>query len=240
MSGWILVGLLGLGPVVEAEEVEADGWTADEGELADEGEQGDEGEQVDEGELEDGGELGDEGDAESEGEPDAESSASPDATTPSDRATEPVPTPAPASDEIDLSQGIGGYHRPGEILEREPNDGYRNIVVGSILVPLGTIATVTSAAGVWLTVPAHCTERLAGLGVTIDDPSSCSGVFTFNVIRTTYGALMLASGAVILSIGLVQRQRYRKWRLEHGMRARLTPTLGPTRGGAAAGLRVRF
>ena len=130
--------------------------------------------------------------------------------------------------------------KANEILEREPNDGYRNIVVGSILVPLGTIATVTSAAGVWLTVPAHCTERLAGLGVTIDDPSSCSGVFTFNVIRTTYGALMLASGAVILSIGLVQRQRYRKWRLEHGMRARLTPTLGPTRGGAAAGLRVRF
>jgi len=149
----------------------------------------------------------------------------------------------PLADSVAIEPGLGGgfapggYYRPGEVLERSPVDGQRNIVVGSILVPLGTLATVTSAVGIWMTAPEHCVERLGSAGATIEDPASCRGVFTFNVIRVTYGGLMLISGSVILAIGLVQRQRYRRWREERGMRAWLMPA---PRGGASAGLRLRF
>lgn len=174
-----------------------------------------------------------------DGEPSGDDAPDPAAGTPPEDATDetaPAPAPAVPPEETDFSQGLGGYHRPGEVIERPPPDGHKEIVAGSILVPLGTLATITSAVGAWLTVPAHCAERLGSVGVTVEDSSSCSGVFTFNVIRTTYGALMLASGSVILSIGLVRRERYRRWRLERGMKARLSPTLSPT----GAGLQIRF
>lgn len=150
----------------------------------------------------------------------------------------PTPTVPPAThdvpaDDYESERGLapGGYYGHGVILERPPPTGRNQIVLGSILVPLGTIATVSSAVGTWLTVPQYCGERLAGVGIEADE-ARCQGLFTFNVIRTTYGALMLVSGGTILVLGLLQRERYRKWRREHGMRARLEP--GP------AGLRLRF
>ena len=147
--------------------------------------------------------------------------------------------PAPEA-EFDPDAGFapGGYYGRGEILEREPPDGYRHIVAGSILVPLGILSTVSSGVGVWMTNPTHCTERLAAVGREVEDPENCRPVFVFNVIRTTYGALMLVSGSVILSLGLLQRQRYRKWKLEHGMRAWVQPPIAGRPG--AAGLRFRF
>jgi hypothetical protein len=159
-------------------------------------------------------------------------------------SAEPVPTAThdvPA-DDFESEQGVapGGYHGHGVILERPPPDGHNRIVVGSILVPLGTIATVTSAVGTWLTVPQHCARRLATVGIEAD-AARCQGLFAFNVVRVSYGALMLASGATILALGILQRERYRKWRHGHGMRARLEPTLGlPSRVGASLGLRLRF
>lgn len=147
----------------------------------------------------------------------------------------------PADDfEAEPSVAPGGYYGHGVILERAPPDGQRRIIVGSILVPLGTIATVSSAVGTWLTVPAHCERRLGAAGIEADG-SRCQGLFTFNLVRVSYGALMLASGATILALGIIQRERYRKWRHEHGMRARLEPVLGlPGRGAASLGLRLRF
>lgn len=250
MSAWIVAGLLGLGSVSEVAVTEPEPEpVADEAEATDEAESSEVeaiDEPMDEAEAGDAVESSEaeaidepSGDAEASSDPPSEAAANQPASSEA-TTTPPSPTPSEPAPEIRLDQGLGGYHRPGEILEREPPDGHRNVVLGSILVPLGTIATLSSAVGIWLTVPEHCTERLAGAGITIEDSSKCSGVFAFNVARTTYGALMLASGAVILSIGLVQRQRYRAWRLEHGMRARLTPTLGPMRGGAGAGLRLRF
>lgn len=175
----------------------------------------------------------------------------------------PPPDGAPANDSLAPDSGTnpedgspdaygpdqgfapGGYYRPGEILEREPPDGRRNIVIGSIFAPLGLIATVTSAAGVYLTVPSHCVERLPSIGVEIDDPERCRGVYAFNLVRTTYGALMLVSGSVILGIGLVQRHKYRRWRQEHGLRAWIAPQWPAPgrragRAGATVGLRLRF
>lgn len=156
----------------------------------------------------------------------------------------PAPTvthDVPAADyEAESGVAPGGYHGFGVILERPPPDGHNRIVVGSILVPLGAIATVSSAVGTWLSVPAHCAERLAATGVEAD-AERCQGLFTFNVIRVSYGALMLASGATILALGIIQRERYRKWRHEHGMRAHIEPMLGiPSRRAASLGLRLRF
>lgn len=159
----------------------------------------------------------------------------------------PVPSSAPApthdvpADDFEAEPGVapGGYYGHGVILERPPPDGRNRIIVGSILVPLGTLATVTSAVGTYLSVPSHCAERLGAAGIEAT-ASKCQGLFTFNVIRTTYGALMLGTGATILALGMIQRERYRKWRHDHGMRARLEPTLDVTGRSAAAGLRLRF
>jgi hypothetical protein len=169
-------------------------------------------------------------------------------------ANEPAPPPTspaeaapsgthdvPADDfENELGVAPGGYHGHGVILERAPPDGQNRIIVGSILVPLGAIASVTSAVGTWLTVPQHCAERLGSVGIEADS-ARCQGLFTFNVIRVSYGVLMLGTGATILALGMIQRGRYRKWKLERGMRARVEPMIGlPTRGSASLGLRLRF
>lgn len=179
-----------------------------------------------------------------------------DGVDPSLEAEPPVTEPAPASspssapasthdvpaDDFEAEPGVapGGYYGHGVILERAPPDGRNRIIVGSILVPLGTLATVTSAVGTYMTVPSHCAERLGAATGIEATPSKCQGLFTFNVIRTTYGALMLGTGATILALGMIQRERYRKWRHEHGMRAQLEPILDVTGRSAAAGLRIRF
>jgi hypothetical protein len=155
---------------------------------------------------------------------------------------EPARTHDVPADDFEAEPRVapGGYYGHGVILERPPPDGRNRIIVGSILVPLGTLATVTSAVGTWLTVPAHCGRRLASAGIEAD-AARCQGLFTFNVIRTTYGALMLASGATVLALGIIQRERYRSWRRQHGMRAHLEPSIGPVgRGTATVGLRLRF
>lgn len=162
--------------------------------------------------------------------------------------TPPPATTAPASthdvpaDDFEAEPGVapGGYYGHGVILERAPPDGRNRIIVGSILVPLGTLATVTSAVGTYMTVPSHCAERLGAATGIEATASKCQGLFTFNVIRTTYGALMLGTGATILALGMIQRERYRKWRHDHGMRAHLEPVLDVTGRSAAVGLRLQF
>lgn len=179
-------------------------------------------------------ELDAEGEPAADESPDVEPEPEPDAPPSSELETA---SESPAED-YGPDQGFapGGYYRRGQLHGREPPDGYRNVVLGSILVPLGAIATVSSAVGIYLTVPAHCTERLPAIGLNIEDPERCKSVFAFNVVRTSYGALMLITGGVILGIGLVQRQKYKSWREKHGLRAWVVPA---GRGGAA-GLRLRF
>lgn len=159
-----------------------------------------------------------------------------------DPSTAPAPTHDVPADDFEVEPGVapGGYYGHGVILERAPPDGRNRIIVGSILLPLGTIATVSSAVGTYMTVPSHCAERLGAATGIEATASKCQGLFTFNVIRTSYGALMLGAGATILALGMIQRERYRKWRNEHGMRARLEPTVDFARSGAAVGLRLRF
>jgi len=187
-----------------------------------------------------------EGDA--EGDPSPETDPDEPVVGPEPAADEPDPPPLDPSthdvpaDDFEAESGLapGGYYGHGAILERAPPDGHNRIIVGSILVPLGTLAIVSSAVGTWMTVPSHCAERLGAAGIEAT-ASRCQGLFTFNVIRTSYGALMLGSGATILVLGMLQRERYRKWRHEHGMKARLEPAIAlPGRGTASVGLRVRF
>lgn len=158
-------------------------------------------------------------------------------------SSEDPPAPAatqthdvPADDFEREGLAPGGYYGHGVILERPPPDGKKQIVLGSILVPLGILAAVSSGVGVWMTVPQHCVARLGSVGSSIEDPAQCQGLFIYNVINASYGALMLVSGATILGIGLVKRDRYRKWRARHGMQA----WLRPARGGAFGGLQLRF
>jgi hypothetical protein len=164
---------------------------------------------------------------------------------PAEAPEAPVTHDVPA-DDFEREPGVapGGYYGHGTILERAPPDGQSRIVLGSILVPLGVLATVTNGVGVWATVPAHCVQRLGALGIEADDPSGCQSIFTFNLIGATQGALMLVSGATILGIGLVKRQRYHQWRTKHGLRARLDPMFAPMfapgRWVATGGLRIRF
>jgi hypothetical protein len=170
----------------------------------------------------------------------------PEPTAPTTPARDPSATNPPSThdvpaDDFETESGLapGGYYGHGVILERPPPDGRNRIIVGSILVPLGAIATISSAVGTWMTVPSHCAERLSAAGIEAT-ASKCQGLFTFNVIRVSYGALMLGSGATILALGMIQRERYRKWRHEHGMQARLEPTIDLGGRGASLGLRLRF
>jgi hypothetical protein len=230
-------------PVVEVGVDEGAGPPVEEG--IDEGAEPTVEEPVDEGvaPAEEGGDPPlDEGDAPIEPPPEGlvEEGTEPPAT-PSTPST-PAGTHDVPADDFEAESGLapGGYYGHGVILDRPPPDGRNRIIVGSILVPLGALATITSAVGTWMTVPDHCAERLGAAGIEAT-ASRCQGLFTFNVIRTTYGALMLGSGATILVLGMLQREKYRKWRHEHGMKARLEPTIGlPGRGTASLGLRVRF
>ncbi len=125
-----------------------------------------------------------------------------------------APEPAPAGDD-DLEDGpIGGYLHATETKEIPPPDGHRQIIAGSILLPLGTLATATGALSVWATNPDHCRERLDRLGSGIDE-KHCPGLYVLNIIRVTYGSLMVASGAVLLGVGLHNRERNRKWHAQH-------------------------
>lgn len=142
----------------------------------------------------------------------------PDADAPPAGVAGPAPTPAPTADDDDDDDlddsPIGGYLHATETKELPPPDGHRQIIAGSILVPLGTLATATGALSVWATNPDHCRERLDRLGSQMDD-KHCPGLYVLNIIRVSYGSLMLASGAVLLGIGLNNRKRHREWNAKH-------------------------
>jgi len=128
---------------------------------------------------------------------------------PPSATAEPAPIAEPS-----LDTPPGGYWGPTDTKELPPSDGRRKILIGSILAPLGALATASGGAFTYLTVPGHCVERLAGVGIeTTGD--RCKGLFTLNIIRTTYGGLMLITGTVFVVLGLRERDRRREWDSHH-------------------------
>ncbi len=126
----------------------------------------------------------------------------------------------------------GGYREDAALRGREPPDGERYILPGSILVPLGALSTAFSATSVWATSPDHCTRVLERLELSQEQ---CRGLFTLSIIRTVMGGLMLVSGTTLLAIGLHQRRRHERW-LQG--KARIVPMGSFTRNETMLGLAV--
>jgi hypothetical protein len=120
----------------------------------------------------------------------------------------------PASPDTDGSVP-GGYLGPTDTKEVAPKDGERKLLVAYIVLPLGTLAMVSGAVATWFTHPDHCQERLGRVGNDIN-PKQCRGLWILNIVRTTYGSMMIASGAVLLGLGLREKKRYREWKRKHG------------------------
>lgn len=149
------------------------------------------------------------------------------------------PTP-PTRDDPDYGSTIGGYWGPTDTKELPPPDGRRKILIGSIVGPLGAIAMATGAGFAWMTVPEHCVERGAAAGFEIQR-KRCGGLFTLNIVRASYGGLMLITGTVFLVLGVRERNKRREWDRHHtadvgglrlGKRLRLQPS--------ADGVALRF
>jgi hypothetical protein len=123
---------------------------------------------------------------------------------------------APPVPEPDWSAPPGGYWRPGEVRAPEPKDGHEKIIAGSILVPLGILGTASGAVTTWMSAPGACEARWSRFGAS-PDAGQCKGLLILNAIRTTYGALMLGSGLVLLGVGLHQRKQWRRWKERGGV-----------------------
>jgi hypothetical protein len=145
---------------------------------------------------------------------------------PAAAAEPPAPVVHPARD---LSRPVGGYWAPGERPRPRPNDGHWNIMIGSILVPLGAVGVAAAAVGVWYTAPTRCED------LTSFTAKECRGLYAFSWVRVGYSALMAVSGAAILAHGLVQRRRYRRWEAEGNFVLR--PGVLPLGGGMWLGAR---
>jgi len=110
-------------------------------------------------------------------------------------------------------------------------------LIGSIVAPLGGIATATGAGFAWMTVPEHCVERSAAAGIDVQR-KRCGGLFTLNIVRASYGGLMLITGTVFLVLGVRERNRRREWDRHHtargpGVRLGKRLRLGPGPDGVA-------
>ncbi|MEZ4450722.1 MAG: hypothetical protein R3B09_14670 [Nannocystaceae bacterium] len=127
---------------------------------------------------------------------------------------------------------IGGYYEGSEVREREPDDGDKQILIGSILAPLGALRAASGVGMLVAAQPGRCQDYY---GKNASE-STCSGLRIYSGIRIGLGGLMLATGAVLLSLGLVQRRRHREWKRRYGVAA----APGPLRGGVGFGVVLRF
>lgn len=127
---------------------------------------------------------------------------------------------------------IGGYYEGSEVREREPDDGETRIIIGSILTPLGALRAATGVGMLIAAEPGRC-QQVYGKNAS---ESTCSGLQIYSGIGIGLGGLMIATGAVFLSLGLAQRRRHREWKRRYGVAA----APGPLRGGVGVGLVLRF
>ncbi|MEZ4381035.1 MAG: hypothetical protein R3A79_06785 [Nannocystaceae bacterium] len=125
----------------------------------------------------------------------------------------------------------GGYFEFGEIREREPEDGDKNVLIGSILFPLGFLRAGAGAAMLVTAAPDRCKQSY-GEGVR---DSTCSGLRIYSWVGIGYGGLMLVTGAVFLGWGLSQRSRHRAWKRRNNIA--VAPMIGRDGGGLRFGLR---
>ncbi|MBL4686577.1 MAG: hypothetical protein JKY37_18420 [Nannocystaceae bacterium] len=139
--------------------------------------------------------------------------------------------PEAEADALDGNGVPGGYWGPTDTREPQPSDGRRKILIGSIVAPLGLLAGTTGAVFTYLSVPEHCVQRYAGIGIDVQR-SRCGGLLTLNAIRTGYGALMVVTGVVFLALGLSEKKERREWDSRHssawrrGRRVTFAPSAG--------------
>ena len=189
------------------------------------------------------------GAAEPDSEPEPDSDSAPDSEPESDSDPTPAPrgtfapaqpppspkraTPRTAGD-YDPDSGVppGGYWEPGEAPEIAPEDGEEERLVAYILMPLAALTTASGAAGLWLTAPDHCPERLQQIGANATK-GECKSLFIVQAIRTSYGLVGLVTGAVLLGIGLHRKKQYEQWK-----KSRFKGSIGLRPDGAT--LRIRF
>ncbi len=146
----------------------------------------------------------------------------------------------PATYDPDSGVPPGGYWEPGEGREIKPADGEQQILIGAIMLPLGTLAVGSAAAMVWATVPDHCQRRMQSWGVTAT-ADQCQGLYVYNLIRLSYGSAAVVTGAVFLAIGLHRRKELERWKKRHFQSLRPTGlSFMPRRRGATLGLTMRF
>jgi hypothetical protein len=131
----------------------------------------------------------------------------------------------PAPQEYDPGSGVapGGYWGPGERPAVAPKDGEEELLSAYILLPLAALTAASGAGGVWLSMPGHCPRRLRYVGYDAS-LKQCRGFLILNSIRTTYGALGVITGFVLLGIGLHRKKEYELWK-KRNFRSRLE--LGP-------------
>lgn len=148
--------------------------------------------------------------------------------------------PPPASYDPDSGIAPGGYWAPGEAPAIEPPDGEEQILIGAIMLPLGTLAAGSAAPLVWATAPGHCPRRLQGWGIDAN-ADQCRGLFIYNVIRVSYGAAAMVTGAVFLAIGLQRRRELERWKKRRFQSLRPTGlSLAPRPDGGSLSLSFRF
>ncbi len=134
----------------------------------------------------------------------------------------------------------GGYWAPGEAPVVKPPDGEEQILIGAIMLPLGTLATASASAMVWATMPDHCPRRLQSWGIDANE-DQCQGLYIYNLIRLSYGSAAVVTGAVFLAIGLHRRQELERWKKRRFQSLKPTGlSFTPSRRGATMGLSLRF
>jgi len=125
----------------------------------------------------------------------------------------------------------GGYHDMMTLRGEEPPDGDGKVTLGSILFSLGMIQFAGGLSSVVMAQPRYCA---AIYGASVSD-EHCNGLQIYGIVGSTFGGLMAISGGVILGLGLIQRQRHRKWKREAGLV--VAPLLGPGQRGLSIGFR---
>ncbi|MGB1276756.1 MAG: hypothetical protein ACPG77_13490, partial [Nannocystaceae bacterium] len=110
---------------------------------------------------------------------------------------------------------FGGYFNSPEDPERAPPDGERNLLIGTILLPLGSL----QLAGGLLTAILGMQPRCGELFDYSD--SSCNGMVGYGATGASLGGLMAVTGAVFLGMGLSQRGKHQRWKRKRGQAARL-------------------
>lgn len=129
------------------------------------------------------------------------------------------------------NEAPGGYLDAEDLRGSEPDDGHNKVTLGSILFSLGLVQFGGGVVSYITSRPQNCAQVY---GASVAD-ATCSGLQIYGAIGMAMGGLMSASGAVILSLGLVQRQRHRRWMQEHGLA--IGPWFGPQQRGVAVGFR---